>query len=192
MGRAYSHHIFSVIVPTKHVDEIINRWGWKYCSDFFVLPMSSDEPYYQSARSSEVMGLTEFNFDSYYYWPCTQMMDDVHQISKQLHCRVFIAYCAGPECEYRLIVPEGQDNLIYLTAEDYWDYDDDDELNSYALAEFFNQPIQKLKQLWQPRYYAAGPYGDFIEDERLTSSDECAKFKTNEAPEDASVNEDNC
>lgn len=171
MGRTYSFHIFVVIVPTCHVDEIVNRWGWQYCKDFDQIPDDNTKAYYQIAKSSEPLGLTMFLFESYYYWPNTKMMDDVHEISAQLKCRMLCVYEAGPEVDYYLFAPEIQKPQHYST----WypePGEEDDGLHQpvgQTLAALFSEPLEQGKTL----LHSLDCYYDddsFINDEHLTDN----------------------
>lgn len=146
MGRTYSGHDFFVVVPTCHAETIVSRWGWGYHRDVSTIPHDG-KSYYQLVLSSEKLGLTQFEFESMYYWVSDKMMDDVSEISDQLNCRVLSVYVAGPECRASLwlpgagglsvTIPDETINLLDVFAKpaDQWD-----EYATYSITDTFNNP----------------------------------------------------
>ena len=115
MGRNYSCHQFTVIVPTRYAEDIVSRWGWEYDGDKDDRYWNehNDHPCYFAVMSSDELGLTKFIFGSLSFWPTDKMMDDVHEISVHYQCPVLTIYDAGPDgVDAQFIVPWGDHTWI--------------------------------------------------------------------------------
>lgn len=163
MGWAYSILYFTVYVPTCCVDQIIDRWGWR----FNEYPDRS-RAYYQAVSTSEALGLTAFEF-YVERWSCDKMFQDVYEISNQLKCRVLTTCSAGPDMKSKLILPGANGMAFYDPETETCNIDVEMCCPAFSLADVMSSTFDISD--WaedQPMPISeSGPATSFVPNQRL-------------------------